>query len=145
MEFAFGFDTFASALDLGTGTGLLALAAARLGCRKILAVDLNLLAVKTALNNIRRNRLENKIMAIQGLAQDFVNVEADLVIANVHYQVMKGLIASRGFLSKKGFILSGLLRSQARDIQAELSQKPVRIIKKWELEGIWHTFFGKIT
>lgn len=145
LEFAFGFDAFDSALDLGTGTGLLALAAARLGCRKIIAVDLNLLAVRTALNNIRRNRLENRIVAIQGTAQDFVNVKADLVIANVHYQVMKGLIASRDFLSKRGFILSGLLRSQARDIQAELSNKPVRIIKKWEPEGIWYTFFGKMT
>jgi ribosomal protein L11 methyltransferase len=145
LEFAFRFDSFSSALDLGAGTGLLALAAARLGCPKILAVDLNLLAVRTALNNIRRNRLENSIMAIQGMAQDFVNVDAELVIANIHYDVMKQLIDTEGFLSKKGFILSGLLRSQASDILAELSDKPVRIIKKWELEGIWHTFFGKIT
>jgi ribosomal protein L11 methyltransferase len=84
-------------------------------------------------------------MAIQGMAQDFVNVDAELVIANIHYDVMKQLIDTEGFLSKKGFILSGLLRSQASDILAELSDKPVRIIKKWELEGIWHTFFGKIT
>lgn len=145
LEFAFRYDSFDSALDLGTGTGLLALAAARLGCRKILAVDFNLLAVRTALNNIRHNRLENRIMAIQGMAQDFVSVGADLVIANVHYPVIKKIIAADGFLSKKGFILSGLLRSQASDIQAELSNKPIRIIKKWEFEGIWHTFLGKIT
>ena len=81
----------------------------------------------------------------QGLAQEIVAVDAELVIANIHYPVMKGLIASEGFLSKKGFILSGLLRSQAREIEAELSRKPVKIIKKWELEGIWYTFFGKIT
>jgi len=31
------------------------------------------------------------------------------------------------------------------EIQSELSHKPVRIIKKWELEGIWYTFFGKNT
>jgi len=145
LEVAFRYDSFRSALDLGTGTGLLALAAARLGCRKVLAVDLNFLAVRTARNNIRLNRLENRIMAIQGLAQEIVAVDAELVIANIHYPVMKGLIASEGFLSKKGFILSGLLRSQARDIEAELSRKPVKIIKKWELEGIWYTFFGKIT
>jgi len=145
MEFAFRFDSYSSALDLGTGTGLLALAAARLGCWKILAVDLNLLAIETALNNIRRNRLEDRILAIQGMAQDFMNIDADLVIANIHFPVMKKLIAAEAFLSKKGFILSGLLRSQARDIQADLSDKPVRIIKKWELEGIWYTFFGEIT
>lgn len=145
LEFAFRFDSFASALDLGTGTGLLALAAARLGCSKIIAVDFNFLAVQTARDNIRRNRLEGRILAIQGLAQDFVCLETDLVVANVHYEVMTQLIDTEGFLSKKGFILSGLLRSQASDIFSKLLDKPVRIIKKWELEGIWHTFFGKIT
>jgi len=59
--------------------------------------------------------------------------------------ITKKLIAAEDFLSKKGFILSGLLRSQARDIQAELSHKPVKIIKKWEPGGVWYTFFGKIT
>jgi len=145
LEFAFHFDTYASALDLGTGTGLLALAAARLGCRNILAVDFNFLAVRTALNNIRINRMEDRILALQGLAQDFVNFNAELLIANIHYGAMKQLIAAENFLSKKSFILSGLLRSQANDIQAELSDKPVEIIKIWELEGIWYTFFGKIT
>ncbi|MEW6672432.1 MAG: 50S ribosomal protein L11 methyltransferase [Thermodesulfobacteriota bacterium] len=145
LELAFQSDSFASTLDLGTGTGLLALAAARLGCPKTLAVDLNLLAVRTALNNIRLNRLEDRIMAIQGKAQDFVNVDAELIVANIHYDVMKELVAAEGFLSKKNFILSGLLRSQANTILAGLSDKPVRIIKKWEIEGIWYTFFGKIT
>jgi len=144
LEFAFESDAYRSTLDLGTGTGLLALAAARLGCQKILAVDLNLLAVQTARQNIRRNRLNDRILAIQGFAQDFVSLKADLVIANIHYDVMKQLIADRGFLSKKGFILSGLLRSQARGILAELSNKPVHIIKEWAPDGIWHTFFGKI-
>jgi ribosomal protein L11 methyltransferase len=57
---------------------------------------------------------------------------------------MKHLINSQGFLSKKWFVLSGLLRSQAIDLLGRLSQQPVQIIKKWESDGIWHTFFGKI-
>jgi ribosomal protein L11 methyltransferase len=144
LEVAFRHDGFETALDLGTGTGLLAVAAKRLGCEHVIAVDLNPLAVKTAQRNIRLNRQEDSVVAILGKAQDFVTLATDLVIANIHYAVMKDLIDSDGFYAKKGFILSGLLRSQAKEIIAQLSNKPVKIIKTWETEGVWHTFFGKI-
>lgn len=145
LEIAFRSSRFETALDLGTGTGLLAVAAARLGCKHVVAVDVNYLAVKTARKNIQLNRQEKSIIAIQGKAQDFIELKSDLVIANIHFDVMKDLIASDGFYAKKGFILSGLLRSQAKEIDAQLSKKPVKILKNWESEGVWHTFWGKIT
>jgi ribosomal protein L11 methyltransferase len=77
------------------------------------------------------------------LNDEFIDSSLDLVIANIHYDVMKHLITSQGFLKKKWFILSGLLRSQARDIRFRLSRQPVRILKTWEGDGIWHTFFGE--
>ena len=131
-------------LDLGTGTGLLALATARLGCRLNLAVDLNLLAAKTALKNVGLNHLENQIAVVQGNAEAFINFPADLLIANIHYNVMHKLICAKGFLTQKYFILSGLLRSEAKQIRFELERLPARILKSWTQEGIWHTFYGKI-
>lgn len=144
VEMAFGEEKIESALDLGTGTGLLALAASRLGCKKTLALDFNFLAAKTALRNVKLNRLEKRIQVIQGRAEDFIETPADLVMANIHYDVMKHLISSKGFLGKKWFILSGLLRSEARDVSYQLSRYPVEIIKTWERDHVWHTFFGKI-
>ncbi|MEJ2097011.1 MAG: 50S ribosomal protein L11 methyltransferase [Deltaproteobacteria bacterium] len=129
-------------LDLGTGTGLLAIAAVRLGCRRAMAVDLNLLAVRTARRNITLNGLENNILALQGRAENFVDLSSDLVISNIHYDVMKHLIESEGFLAKKFFILSGLLRNQATQIEDRLRHHPAAIIKKWDHEGIWHTYLG---
>ena len=143
LEMVFLRDRIESAIDIGTGTGILALAASLLGCRKTLAVDFNLLAAKTALRNVRINRLENRILITQGRAKDFVDSPSELVIANIHYDVMKHLIASRSFYNKKWFILSGLLRSQARDVSFSLSQNRINIIKTWERDGIWHTFLGK--
>ena len=52
---------FNSVLDLGTGTGILAIAAALLGADSVLAVDMNPLAVRTALQNIRWNGLEERV------------------------------------------------------------------------------------
>jgi len=131
-----------TALDLGTGTGLLALAAAKMGCKRILAADTNYLAVRTARRNIRLNGFESMILPVQGSAFDLIERTADLVIANIHYDVMKGLITADGFLTKRHFVLSGLLRSQARAVENSLEKLPVRILEKWDVNGIWHTYMG---
>jgi ribosomal protein L11 methyltransferase len=131
-------------LDLGTGTGLLALATARLGSRRNLAVDLNLLAAKTAENNVRLNHLDQKIAVVQGDALTFVGCPSDLMIANIHYEVTKRLIRTKGFAAQKRFILSGLLRSEAKQVRIELERLPAKILKSWTHNGIWHTFYGEI-
>jgi ribosomal protein L11 methyltransferase len=134
----------AVALDLGTGTGVLALAAARLGCKITLAVDLNLLAAKTAEKNVRLNRLEKQVAVVQGFAEDFIDRPADLLIANIHFAVMQKLIAAKNFTPKKRFVLSGLLRSEAKQVRIELERLSAKVLKSWTHEGIWHTFYGEI-
>ena len=134
---------FKTVLDLGTGTGLLSLAAAGLGSRRVVAVDLNLLAAKTAVRNVKLNQLQDRVVVVQGNAEDVIDYPADLVIANIHYDVMRHLINAEGFVEKKRFILSGLLRSEAKDVADRLSRHPVKILKQWTRDGIWHTFYGK--
>jgi len=131
-----------SALDLGTGTGLLALGAVRLGCRRVLAVDLNLLSVQTARNNIRLNGMETAALPVQGRAEALIDCPADLVIANIHYDVMKDLIRSRGFQRKRWFILSGLLRSEARAVEERLARCSARILEKRTRDDVWSTYLG---
>jgi ribosomal protein L11 methyltransferase len=132
-----------SLLDLGTGTGLLAVAAARLGCPKILAVDLNLLAAKTANRNVRLNNAQENILVVQGRAEDYIAHSAEFLVANIHYEIMQHVIGSRHFLTKKRFILSGLLRSEARDLANKLARYPVKILRTWAQDGVWHTLYGK--
>jgi ribosomal protein L11 methyltransferase len=144
LEFVRGIESIQSTVDLGTGTGLLALAAAQLGCKNILAVDRNFLAAKTALNNVRLNALEKTIHVICGAAEDWIHYPAELIIANIHYEVIQKLIHSDGFFRKRWFILSGLLRSEAKNIQQLLSRYPIKIEKSWENGGVWHTICGKV-
>lgn len=134
---------FASVLDLGTGTGLLALAAARLGSSRVVGVDLNPLAAGTAAKNVGRNHLQDRILIVRGRAEDVIACTADLVIANIHYDVMQHLISSSGFLAKKQFILSGLMRSEQKSIVDRLTRLPVKILQQWTHDGIWHTIYGK--
>ncbi len=130
-------------VDIGTGTGILALAAAKLGAGRTLAVDLNLLSVKTASQNVRMNQLEKKIIAIQGSAENFMDYPADFMIANIHHDIARKIINSKGFYQKKRFLLSGQLRSEAKAIRERLAHNNVEIIRTWDQNGVWFTFLGE--
>ncbi len=145
LELLNSIDSIEFAIDLGCGTGLLALVAGKLGCRKCFALDLNLLASQTASSNIKLNGLTDNILVAQARAEDFVDLPADLLMANIHFDVMQRLLESKSFFNKKWFILSGLLRSQAKNVADRLQRPGVKILKKWERDGIWHTFWGKIS
>ena len=129
-------------LDLGTGTGVLALGAARLGVSKIAAVDYNLLAARTAGHNVRLNSLANTIVVVNGRAEDFVCVTVDLVVANIHYEVMKNIAESGDLSRQKLFVLSGLLGSEMGQIVRILEKTGATILKRWEAEHAWQTILG---
>jgi len=139
MAHLHGQSSLGTVLDLGTGTGILALAAALLGAEKVLAVDLNPLSVKTAQRNVRLNGLEGSIEVVEGLAEDFVEKTADLVVANLHHDVILKLLEKEGFLEKSWFIISGLLRSQVQEIRYQLSERDLHVTQEWEQEGTWYT------
>ena len=145
LEVAFAGGRIDTVLDLGTGTGVLALGAARLGARRVVAVDNNLLAVQTARANIVRNGLTHRVVAVQGRAEDFIACSADLLVANLHDDVLRHLLGAPGFLHHKKFVLSGLLRSPAREVRRRLGRLPVRIQREWSCDGVWHTYYGTIS
>ncbi|MBF0232998.1 MAG: 50S ribosomal protein L11 methyltransferase, partial [Desulfamplus sp.] len=143
IEYVLGDEHVSTVMDIGTGTGLLALAAAALGSKKVLAIDFNLLAVKTTQNNIMLNSFEDKILAIQGRAEDFAAIPADLVVANIHYDVMKQILEIPEFLNHPWLILSGLLRSEVDKVVAHLKKEGVTVIETVSPDGVWNTILAK--
>jgi ribosomal protein L11 methyltransferase len=130
-------------MDLGTGTGILALAAARRLQARVLAVDLNLLAARTAARNVRLNRLEDRILVAQARAEDAVAGPADLVAANLHGEAMLRTMEAPGFRRKRWFILSGLMRSDAKEVRRRLSVLGIAIREEWIRDGVWHTYYAE--
>ena len=126
-------------IDLGTGTGVLALASALLSAQQVLAVDLNPLCVKTARGNVQRNHLESRIEVKEGRAEEYADVQADLVLANIHWDVLKMLVEKEGFRKNPWIVLSGLMRSHARDLESDLARFGLRVVKAWEDEATWYT------
>ncbi|MGM0453414.1 MAG: 50S ribosomal protein L11 methyltransferase [Thermodesulfobacteriota bacterium] len=145
VEMAFEGGPVDAALDIGTGTGLLALAAARLGAKRVIAVDNNYLAARTAEDNIGHNGLHDTVLAVWGSGPDFTAVDADLLIANIHYDVMAPIVASEGFVQKKWVVLSGLLQSQAARIEQQLEERGVGLVERWISDGIWYTCLGRVS
>ncbi len=128
-------------LDLGTGSGILALAAAKLGAERVLAIDLNEMAAETALRNVERNQESSRIEVRQGKAEQFVEEEADLVCANVHAQVIEELLTHEAFFRKRWFILSGIFVKDAEEIEKRLNQRAIQTYEKIQ-EKNWMTLVG---
>jgi ribosomal protein L11 methyltransferase len=128
-------------LDLGTGSGILALAAAKWGAKRVLAVDCNELAVETALRNVSLNRELKRIEVRQGKAEDFVDEEADVICANIHLQVIESLLKKRAFFQKRWFILSGIFEKDGEEIERQLNQGSTQIVQKLQ-EKNWLTLVG---
>lgn len=111
-------------LDMGCGTGVLALALARLGPAPVLAADIDPIAVAVAKANARTNRLGHRVRAVVAGAYDAPVLRAaapfDLVVANILAQPLIDLApALSGALRPGGFaILSGLLVSQQNRVLA---------------------------
>jgi|YelNatPaOPRAMG01_1025707.scaffolds.fasta_scaffold61568_2 ribosomal protein L11 methyltransferase len=131
-------------LDLGCGTGILSLAACALGAEEVLAVDVNPACVRTAEKNARLNEMENKIRVREGQAEDFVQEPADLVLANLHFAVIRELIGRRAFWARKWLILSGLLRSEYREIRSRLQTMGFVVFEEWDADFTWFTLAGGV-
>lgn len=109
----------ASILDLGCGSGVLAIAAAKLGFGPITAVDNDPVAIESTVDNLRRNDVEGLVKAyvLDALQQDLPR--ADIVLANV---LLEPLVRIAPKLTAPRLVLSGLLRSQVDECVAAYEQ-----------------------
>ena len=103
-------------LDYGCGSGILAIAAARLGAGRIVGVDIDPAAVTAAHDNARRNRVAGEFLdAVAPL--DFI---ADLIVANILSNPLKVLAPMLASRARRGgrIALSGVLAPQADEVSA---------------------------
>ncbi|MPW27094.1 50S ribosomal protein L11 methyltransferase [Alkalibaculum sp. M08DMB] len=109
-------------IDIGCGSGILALAAGNLNCEKIIAVDLDSMAVKIAKENVENNNLQSIIEVREGDLLDVIHEEADVIIANILADVIINLSTQiRPFLKNNGvFISSGIILSKVDQVVESL-------------------------
>ncbi|MCK9293441.1 MAG: 50S ribosomal protein L11 methyltransferase [Desulfobulbaceae bacterium] len=119
-------------LDLGTGTGLLSIAAARFGAEKITAVDNNPLACEVARANCRLNQVAERIdIREMDLRKDQPQTSGcNLVVANLYRGLLEQLFQTPSFWEADLYILSGFLQSMEADLLAELPAGQLRFLDR---------------
>ncbi|MGI8604970.1 MAG: 50S ribosomal protein L11 methyltransferase [Verrucomicrobiales bacterium] len=133
-----------SVLDLGCGTGILALAARKLGAARVLAVDCDREAVAASKRNARRN----KVRGIQFERCDILSWEPslrfDIIVANIFADVLTALFAKmkRALAPGGVLILSGILDKDGKACLQECRKEGFRferVVKR----GKWMTAQGR--
>jgi ribosomal protein L11 methyltransferase len=110
-------------LDVGTGSGILAIYGAKLGATRVVALDVDPEAIRAAEGNIRLNHLSGAI-ELSSVPLEKLKNRFSLLTANLTLGVILELFPHFSRLSDPGgwLILSGLLIDQARDVQADFSK-----------------------
>jgi ribosomal protein L11 methyltransferase len=135
-------------LDMGTGSGVLAMAAAKAGARAVLAADIDPVATDVTRDNVKLNGLSHRIAAITASRPDDPRLTAagsyDLVVANIlagplcnMATGLARLVAPNGHL-----VLSGLLAKEERLIVARYRSTGLALARRIPREG-WHTLVFK--
>ena len=105
-------------LDIGTGSGILAIACAKLGAESILACDIDPVAIQAAEANCGRNRVDHRIRLLAGEVEAIAGSRFDVILANLEGNLIRRKL--KGFsqhLKPEGrLILSGLLGRDATPI-----------------------------
>ncbi len=112
-------------LDLGSGSGILAIAAAKLGARKALALDIDPIAVEATAANARENGVGDKVIAAQGSLANVLGSARrfDLAVVNILARVILQLAEQRlGEIVRPGGIVlcSGIIDTQLDEVEAAL-------------------------
>ena len=125
------------AIDVGTGTGILAIAAAHMGAKDVLAIDIDRVAVRVAEENVRINGFEATIRCAAGDLLESVDAQADVVIANIIADVIVMMAAPVKAHIRDGgvFICSGISSERRQDVLDALDAAGYELLDARERGG----------
>jgi ribosomal protein L11 methyltransferase len=125
--------------DGGTGSGILAIAAAKLGARHIDGVDIDPVSVRTAIENVERNQLSAPIhleTGSIGQGEPFDGVQYDLVLANIIARILIEL--NEGIVDRVRpgglLVLSGIIENREDETRATFERHPLDFVERRQEE-----------
>lgn len=124
--------------DVGTGSGVLAIVAAKLGAKRVEAVDFDPVAVRVARENVRQNGAEDVVRTERSDLLKSVAGKADLIIANIIADIIVRLFGEvKGSLAAGGtMLLSGIIEDRLPDVVEAAAQHGFAV-EKIEQEKGW--------
>ena len=131
-------------IDIGCGTAVLAMAAAKVSSSRVIASDVDQVAVEVALANLKANKLENRITCFQATGFEDTQIKSnapfDLIFANILKPPLLDLAPCiRRYLKSSGHaIISGILDLQATEIIKVYRQNKLEVLDRIDI-GEWVT------
>ena len=131
-------DETKTVFDIGCGSGILAIAAAQLGAKEVVAGDLDEVAVKVSKENCEINNVSDKVVVKHGSLFEVVDSKADVIVANIIADIIKILAKDVSkFLKDDGvFISSGIILAKIDEVCQALEENGFEIVKVERL-GEW--------
>ena len=125
-------------LDVGCGSGILSIAAALLGCRDVLGIEIDPAAVEVAKENVALNGFTDVVEVRQGDLTKGVNYKADIIVANLmHNLVIELSPSAKKHLSKEGVFISSGILIEKRDRVAQAIRNAGFEILEIQEDGEW--------
>jgi ribosomal protein L11 methyltransferase len=131
-------------LDIGTGTGILAILASKLGAKSVLGIDIDEDSIRISKENTRINHCHN-IEIIKSNLLESIDYQADLVTANITADIIVRMIPELSKVMKKGgiFISSGILDTKVDSVKNALTEHGFNIIEE-VTKGEWAGISARI-
>ena len=132
-------------LDIGTGSGILAITSLLLGCKEAIGVDIDPQSVKTARENAEINGVADKTEFLIGDLADKIYGKYDIVCANIVADVVIRLFKDvANFVAENGtLIVSGIIDVRATDVEKAAAAHGFKIIEDRVREE-WHAYILKL-
>ncbi len=130
--------------DIGCGSGILSIAAAKLGAKKVIGVDLDEMAIRVSNENIELNNVGNTIDIRHGNLLEVVDEKADIIVVNIVADIIKMLAGDvKSALKEDGiFISSGIILDKIEFVTDALEEVGFEIIEL-ETKGEWACMIAK--
>ncbi len=118
-------------IDVGCGSGILGITAAKLGAGEVTCIDLDKNAVKAAKENVVTNKVDDKVNVLNGDLLEMVDIKANMVVANIMADII--MILAKGvakYLIPNGiFISSGIILDRVEDVKDALLANEFEIVE----------------
>ncbi|WP_353096088.1 50S ribosomal protein L11 methyltransferase [Tissierella praeacuta] len=123
--------------DIGCGSGILSIVAAKLGAEKVVGVDLDEACVKVSNENIRLNHVKKVIEIKEGNLLDVVEGKADIIVSNIIAEIIAGMTKDlKAYLNNSGiFITSGIIVEKIELVEEALLANGFKILDIKKLNG----------
>ncbi|MCB7068893.1 50S ribosomal protein L11 methyltransferase [Caldibacillus sp. 210928-DFI.2.22] len=131
-------------IDVGTGSGVLSIAAALLQADEVLALDLDEIAVQSAKLNVKLNKVDAKVTVKQNNLLDGINQKANIIVGNLLAEIILRFTNDAHALLKDGgyFITSGIINQKRKEVEDALLHAGFTIEETLVMED-WITFIAK--